>query len=422
MKIKVFAIIALLCGMHTIYVLGSPLESYRVLQKEENRTEVEVLNDCDIVVANIAPVKKEKIYGDKVENVTYGGVNQNLFLNKQVEPNKSKKGIKIHRKNNRVILSVEYASLENEEVIQIISAVYLDSTQAKPDNAGYFPGDPFYVSLIKSESDEIRNISTKEGSGARPSEGQTDYNNFDIQSLKESVERLSQEVNRLENKSYSSNKDSYDILFILIALFVGLHIGFFLFYQNRKILKELSKDFSDTKTVVDNLVKKKNFLEVSSRTTPQDTIMNYPMSNDDIKSFIIKQIEDIQAQLMPLTPQPTIVANPDIVSVSNSEKKEEPSIDTDNVKYHITDNFFSLEQTDTKIFRIYFKNKDYYYTIVDDSAIRKELIGMLQMFEGCITYQTTDGVAKRVEPVRDGKLKKEDNKFYVDTKLVVEFV
>ena len=94
------------------------------------------------------------------------------------------------------------------------------------------------------------------------------------------------------------------------------------------------------------------------------------------------------------------------------------------VKYHQYDNSFSLEETDIKIFRIYVRNGEYYYTIVEDSAVREELIGMLQMFEGCITYQTTDGVAKRIEPVTDGKLRKDGKKFYVDTnnKLVVRFV
>ena len=108
----------------------------------------------------------------------------------------------------------------------------------------------------------------------------------------------------------------------------------------------------------------------------------------------------------------------------DSQKEKEQTIDTDDVRYNQQDNSFSLDQNDQKIFRIYSRNGDFYYTLVNDNEIRQELIGMIQIFEGCITYQTTTGEDKRVEPVNDGKLRRDGNKFYVDTnhKLTVKLV
>lgn len=101
MKIKVLAITALLCCLHIINAFGASKNNYRVLQKETDRTEIEVLGDCDIIVSDIAPAGNNKIYGDKVAGVAYGGTSDKLFNSNQVTPNGSKPGIQILRDNEK---------------------------------------------------------------------------------------------------------------------------------------------------------------------------------------------------------------------------------------------------------------------------------------------------------------------------------
>lgn len=201
------------------------------------------------------------------------------------------------------------------------------------------------------------------------------------------------------------------------------YLSFFINRRNRVVLKRLSEECSDLRKVVDNWKVKNNNQMNSHYTSLQKNKEKSSMTDDDIKRFIVEQIKNFQSSIYPSTQHPIISTNPIMESVKKESEKEAPSIDTDNVKYHQDDNSFSLEQTDIKIFKIYSKKGEYFYTIVDDPAVREEIIGMLQMFESCITYQTTDGIARRVEPVTDGKLRKEDNKFYVDAnnKLVVKF-
>ena len=100
-----------------------------------------------------------------------------------------------------------------------------------------------------------------------------------------------------------------------------------------------------------------------------------------------------------------------------------PVMNTDDVKYNFDDNSFSLEKPETRIFRIFSDKGNYYYTIVEDLVIRKELAKVLKSYENCITSQPSNCPADRIEPVKSGKLIKDGNKFYVDVnnKLLVKF-
>ncbi len=100
-----------------------------------------------------------------------------------------------------------------------------------------------------------------------------------------------------------------------------------------------------------------------------------------------------------------------------------PAMNTDDVKYDFVDNSFSLGKPETRIFRIFSDKGNYYYTIVEDLVIRKELAKVLKSYENCITSQPSNCPADRIEPVKSGKLIKDGNKFYVDVnnKLLVKF-
>lgn len=379
MKIKVLAITVLLCCLHTIYVFGTPEEDYKVLNQRKYSTEIEVYRDCKIIIADIAPDSIKQIYGDKVNGNSYGR-NVTLFNSNQVTPNEEKKGIKICQENERVVLKIEYAELKQKTEIQIVSA-NKDTIAALPDSSDFFPGQKFKIVIKKSKTDR---------------QGE--------QNLTDTVGKI--------------------ILPLFVTFLVGLFFGYLLFKQNRKALKKLSKELSELKKVVDSLeIKDKIQVDAPQITQQKDKGRN-SMTDEDIKRFIVEQIKNSQTQFSPSTFQTAVAANSNEDPTVNPVKKEELVTDTDNVKFHLEDNSFTLEQTDQKIFRIYSKEGEFYYTIVNDSAVREEFSCMIQTFGGFLNYLSTGGEATSIEVVNDGKLRKDGNRFYVDAnnKLVVKFV
>lgn len=407
MKIKILSIVALICFLHTGNAFCiSP--NWKVTNLTDNKTEIEITGDCKIVVAEIVPGGL-KIYGDKVNNIRYGGDSDELFRSKQVNPNRDKPGVQIIREKSRVILKLQYDQISDTK-INIVLAEYKDSAAAKPNNPGYFPAKSFVISLKKGNS-VVSSSETVEGVNTDIPEKTTVQNALDLHELKADIDKIKSDMERFCNED-SREDDSLPIIIVVLILV------FILFMLNRRELRKLAKDYIELKKCMEKLNSNSNIPVVSQQPVLQKSFDKKSMTDDDIKKFIVEQIQSVsESQKMVQTIAQTVSDIPS-VSVNNH------AIDTDNVKYNPADNSFSIEQTDINIFRIYSRNEKYYYTIVDDSAVREELIGMLQMFEECIVYQTTAGVAKRVEPVSDGQLRKDGNKFYVDNnnKLVVRFI
>ena len=423
MKLR-FNILLALCFIliNEVYAQGYEISS--------DRTIITVSSNCSIPVELFAP-SGVHIYGDRHKGGVGSKKNKqneripiDLFSEKTAQLNNNPKGISFKRDDNGVAtVVVDLSKINDKTIIKFYQAISkeITDTATKKKEIDWRPdvNKTFQVTISKdkSTSDDVANI---ENNSASLPGSQTIHNTLDINEIRGELEALNNEVGELKK---GNNPQIFNIIPLLIALLITLLIGYFLYRQNRKVLIELSKECSDLRKVVDNWEKRNNTQAVSHQTTQQKSKGKSSMTDDEIKRFIVEQIKSSQTHFSPSTLKPTIATNSNLDSIANSVKKVEQTTDTDNVKYHQEDNSFSLEQTDIKIFRIYSKKGEYYYTIVDDSAVREELIGMLQMFEGCITYQTTDGVAKRVEPVTEGKLRKDGNKFYVDAnnKLVVKF-
>ena len=390
----------------------------------QDRKEITVSGNCTIPIEEFAP-NNVNIYGNREK----GGVGSNnsgdavdLFSIRTLDLNKNIKGFSFRRNENGIAtIVIDFDKINNETKLSFYQAISTDKINSKGQIVGkeWKPDyeHTFAVGIVKSNSTSEESA-TESSSDGYSSDNKSGQNTFGIEEVNLRIEKLIHEVDRIKNKSV------FDISVpLLIALFVGLLIGFFINRRNRVVLKHLSEECSDLRNVVDNWKEKNNNQMNSHYTSLQKNKEKFSMTDEDIKRFIVEQIKSFQASISPSTQHPIIATNPIMESVKKDNDKDVPTIDTDNVKYHPDDNSFSLEQTDIKIFKIYSKKGEYFYTIVDDSAVREEIIGMLQMFESCITYQTTDGVARRVEPVTDGKLRKEDNMFYVDAnnKLVVKF-
>lgn len=388
MKTRILIIAVFLCILFHCSAIFAQ-EGYKVLRTSQDTVEIDVYNDCVICVAEIV-TSNLPIYGDN----GFGGQDNSLFEKNLIEPNKGGtegKGVKITRDNGKVILEINYKSLKDTKIKLCYAENHGDAT-----SPNYYPSDnTFFISLKKNVGGEIQGMSS-----------------IDSLQINEIIDGIYYKIERLESKvNINAVIFSFGVLVWILICACGL------FFLNRKTQKALARDFSDLRRTVENLKVKRNSQIIPQQDAPlkKQTIM----LDEDIKKFIVEQVRiaTIQVKQAP-TIKPTPTYEPQNI------KNEPQERDTDNVKYNQADNSFSIEQTDIHIFRIYSQNGAYYYTIVDDSAVREELIGMLQMFEGCITYQTTSGVAKRVEPVTDGILRKEGNKFYVDNnnKLVVQFI
>ena len=383
MKFKIIAIFVLFCNLHVLCACGNNRGD------GSDSIKVEVKGDSNIVVADLFP-DTCKIYGDKVNGKCYGGEDENRFKKYQENPNKGKFGIKVCREEERVLLKIKYAEFEDSTEIKIYSAKERRSND-------YYPGKQLVILLKRDGS----------------SSSDTGWAN------KQDLFRLEEKVWGHDKKLHVMHLLMFSLISIILVEFV---VGFVLFIQNRKKLRKFSKEISDWKELVGNR-EKKDVPVSSHQVVLQKKKEMRSMTDDDIKSFVVEQIRSLHTQFTQPISQP-IMMNSKVNYEANHVRKECSDINTDDVKYHSDDNSFTLEQTNMKIFRIYSKKGEYYYTIVDDLDVRKQLAAMLQELTKCLTYQTTEKAAERVEPVTDGKLIKRGDRFCVDekNKLVVKYV
>lgn len=262
------------------------------------------------------------------------------------------------------------------------------------------------------------------------------------------IDELNRELNDMKNKLENMkrgvkkhNKAMMPVTPVFLTLLALLIIGGIIYRKNKKKLKSPSDKSSasgkeegssgsfqgDGPSSTDNSSqkKKKNILteEDLNKLLSKNLVpyLEKHLTVDNLNRFLgsakgknliniiveyIKKEQEINQQPQPPQPPlPTLTMN------------------TDDVKYDFVDNSFSLGKPETRIFRIYSDEGNYYYTIVEDLEIRKELAKVLKSYENCITSQPSNCPADRIEPVKSGKLIKNGNKFYVDVnnKLLVKF-
>lgn len=264
------------------------------------------------------------------------------------------------------------------------------------------------------------------------------------------IEELNRELNDMKNELENMkrgvkkhNKAMMPVTPVFLTLLALLIIGGIIYRKNKKKLKSPSDKSSasgkeegssgsfqgDGLSSTDNSSQKNILTEEDLNKLPSknlvlylekyltEDIMNRFLSSDKgkivIKTIVeyIKKEQEISSSECNQQPQPPQPPLPTL------------TMNTDDVKYDFVDNSFSLGKPETRIFRIYSDEGNYYYTIVEDLEIRKELAKVLKSYENCITSQPSNCPADRIEPVKSGKLIKDGNKFHVDVnnKLLVKF-
>lgn len=429
MKLKLYILFAL-CFM---LVNGASALGYTVSRVGNTDTIiVTVSGDCSIPVSKFAAKLGVPVYGDFRKNIDYGG-NNGLFASRIKQINTSYEGFTFEKpnSNNPATVKIDFEEIKDDVTLKFYKAELRNRT-------GYCPGHTFPV-IFKKEK--------KSTSGT---------NHYNTGEKLLTIEELSRKLNDMENKLEKLERVKKHnkammlipglVTSVFLTLLALLIIGGIIYRKNKKKLKSPSDKRSasgkeegssgslqcdgPSSTNNGSQKKKKNILtEEDLNKLLSKNLVSYlgkHLTEDNLNGFLssakgkslintiveyIKKEQEIsssECNQQPQPPQPTFATL---------------AMNTDDVKYDFYDNSFSLEKPETRIFRIYSDEGNYYYTIVEDLEIRKELAKVLKEYENCITSQPSNCPADRVEPVKSGKLIKDGNKFYVDVnnKLLVKF-
>lgn len=424
MKLKFYILFAL-CFM---LVNGASAQGYTVSRVgKTDKIIVTVSEDCSIPVSEFATALDVPVYGD----AGCGG-DGNRFSTKTIEVNKSSDleafAFEKLRQNSPATVKINLEKIKDDVTLEFYKAKW-------EDHNAYCPDHTFPVIFKKEE-----NLT----SGTNPSSTGEKLL---------TIEELNYELNEMKHKLEIMDQDvvKHNLILglvtpVFLTLLALLIIGGIIYRKNKKKLKSPSDKSSAsgkeegssgslqcdnpsstnngsqkkkenilTEEYLNKLPSKKLVLYLEKHLT--EDIMNRFLSSDKGKILIktiveyIKKEQEISSSECNQQPQPHQPPLPTL------------TMNTDDVKYDFVDNSFSLGKPETRIFRIFSDKGNYYYTIVEDLEIRKELAKVLKSYENCITSQPSNCPADRIEPVKSGKLIKNGNKFYVDVnnKLLVKF-
>lgn len=336
------------------------------------------------------------LYGEKLDNKQYGGGNETYFLNNQVNPNK-KNGIIVSRdQQHQIKIEVNKPEPGDTATVNLVCAVQ------KTD--GWYPSNDKKISISFVSNQMMEDKS----------------NNTVVTDSAEDTDDFS-ETNPTENK---------DDLFKWLAVFNFICIVV-IFIKLRSITK---------RNISPEQIKKLILAEIDERKeNSQYTIGNARSQSSHIglSKTEIEQLIDSKLVNFKSTINNLLQSRNSAIDASSKTKKRpkndliknpEDSIkgtDTDDVIFDIEKSTFRLGQTDTKIFRIYSKGTEFYYTIPDNNNIRAEFVDMIPSFTNFVTIvDTNTSNANKVEPVKDGRLFKTGDEFMIDqnNKLELRFV
>lgn len=218
------------------------------------------------------------------------------------------------------------------------------------------------------------------------------------------------------------------ILIILVLLIICLFIVIFVRINklNKRINSFLniqiqpspkSKDIN-IEEIKQTVISKIRSDELVQRISNQDiySVVNRSEIQQYIQTIIAGKVDEY------LRNNKVSYSIPSNITVSNQQSpKVQPELRTTKVEYRAENNCFVLsENSQNKIFEIYSKNGEYYYTIVKDPSIRKEMLGFITAFSGYVETRLGSPIPSTVEVIRDGRLIKNDDMYVIDTNCILQ--
>ena len=371
----------------------------------------------------------------KFRKYQYGGVS-NYFYDNIKKHNPSLDSTFIRRIINRgkkdnadIKIECSWDDLTADTLILKFSKAYYANTYTINENnkavwGGWYPSDEnFYIVKLYQYSPKLT------ASHTPVSTQSTTSNNISESSESESAEGIINDNIAGQNNPEFTPSYSETILGSLTLICIVSIILLFIRINrlNRKINKAniyQTQTSSRTKEINIDEIK----LSVISKIQSKD--LSQRISNEDIYNVINRS--DIQLYIQTVIAgkvdeylRNNKIANPVPTGNSSGYNQQppvvQPEIRTTKIEYRADNNCFVIsENSQNKIFEIYSINGEYYYTIVNDSSIRKEMLGFITAFSGYVETRQASPIPSTVEVIRDGRLIKNGDMYIIDTNCILQ--
>lgn len=345
------------------------------------------------------------VYGDS----GHGGDQNNGFAKSVEKLNGKKKieGLSFSIENGKAIMTVtDLTKIKNNSVLEFCYAI----NKGDGEKQDWWPdGNKTFSIAIKTASNES---SLEDG----------EIGNTGFETGKLELQRLSQRVDAIEtslsldtlkvnaDSSIAGDEDasSSNLCTIIILLLIALGLAwlFFKVLQLEKaqiaLKRELLKPKADKREELRNKQR-----PVSAQVYPPVDTMN----SGQIKAFVVEQIKTALANQAQQEMPKAEGTHQQKVATNDVQKND---IDTQDVIYDLESKSLMIEKTAEPLFRIYSRNGDYFYTLVENEEIRNQLLQGITAFTDFISYTSAGGTATKVVPVKDGRLFQEGSRFTID--------
>ena len=343
------------------------------------------------------------LYGEKFDGSQKGGTNNEYFKVHQVSTNANVKGVTVGRDTkNCIFLNIIASELQDGQAIQLKCATYTNKN-------GWCPDDNNIKTIIVKGPNCLPDGPGSASASANPTDSTSVADETD--------KAVSENTNGLFDNLYL-NIWLVEFVFLIILVFV-----LWLWITNRQIKKWVTNQIKQSKEENQyQLTKKINEIKnaIAAEISSQVDMHRHDISLDYIKGYIdesFSKLSRMSVQENGYTSKIISDSN-SLHQVANTQPITESisSIDTDNVIYNIENNSFRIGETDIKIFRIYSKGNEYYYTILENTSIREEFASMIASYSSCVTIiNPGNSSAKAIEPVKSGRLVKNGDTYFVDS-------
>lgn len=378
------------------------------------------------------PLKEDPNTTHKFKSYQYGGAGDFFYKNiKKHNPSLDDAFIKRiitrgNKDNADIKIECSWDDLTTDSLVLKFSKAYPAATYTLNDNnketwTGWHPSaESFFIVKLYKYSTELTDSHT-----AVSTQSTTSNNTSDSGGTEGVINDEKAEQNNIDiTPSYSET-----ILGVLTLISIVLIILLFIRINrlNRKINKAntyQTQTPSRTKEINIDEIK----LSVISKIQSKELVQR--ISNEDIYNVINRS--DIQLYIQTVIAgkvdeylRNNKITNPIPAGISSGSNQQPPVVQselrTTKVEYRADNNCFVIsENSQNKIFEIYSINGEYYYTIVNDSSIRKEMLGFITAFSGYVETRQVSPIPSTVEVIRDGRLIKNGDMFIVDTNCILQ--